>query len=62
MVMSKTKTLVMVTALAAVLGAGTACYRLFGGSSEAAKEAEIEECAGLSGQTRVDCEARHKGQ
>lgn len=60
--MSKKKTLVMVTALAAVLGAGTACYKRLAGSSEPAKEAEIAECAGLSGQARVDCEARHKGQ
>lgn len=58
--MSKAKNLVMLAALAVVLGLGTACYRLFVGSSEPAREAEIEECAGLSGQAKIDCEARHK--
>jgi uncharacterized membrane protein len=60
--MSKVKSLVMLAALATVLGAGTACFRLFGGSDEAAKDAEIEACAGLSGQARIDCEARHREQ
>jgi uncharacterized membrane protein len=58
--MSDAKTLLMLAALATVLGAGTACFRLFAGSSEPAREAEIEECAGLSGQARTDCEARHR--
>lgn len=60
--MSRMKTLVMLAALATVLGAGTACFRLFGGSDAPAKEAEIEACAGLSGQAKIDCEARHKQQ
>jgi hypothetical protein len=58
--MSKIKNLVMITALAIVLGLGTACFGPFGDTSEPAKEAEIPECAGLSGQARIDCEARHK--
>ena len=58
--MSKIKTLMMVTALAIVLGLGTACFGLLGDSKQPAKEAEIPECAGLSGQPRIDCEARHK--
>lgn len=60
--MSKLKDLVMITALAVAVGLGTACFGLFGDSSRPAKEAEIPECAGLSGQARIDCEARHKKQ
>ena len=60
--MPKMKTVVMLTALATVLGAGTACFRMFAGSDEAAQDAAIAECAGLSGQARVDCEERHKKQ
>ena len=58
--MSKLKDLVMIAALAIVLGFGAACFGLFGDSSQPAKEAEIPECAGLSGQARIDCEAQHK--
>lgn len=58
--MSKIKTLVMITAMATVLGLGIACFGLLGDSKQPAKEAEISECAGLSGQARIDCEARHK--
>ena len=57
--MSKVKNLMMVTALAIALGFGTACFSLFSGDKEPAKEAEIPECAGLSGQAKIDCEARH---
>ena len=60
--MSRLKTVVMLGALAFVLAAGTACFSLFAGSDEPAQEAEIAECAGLSGQAREDCEKRHRGQ
>ena len=56
------KNLLMVSALAVLLGLGTACFGLFSESDKPAKEAEIPECAGLSGQARIDCEARHKSQ
>jgi hypothetical protein len=52
----------MITALAISIGFGTACFRLLAGSSEPAREADIPECAGLSGQAKIDCEARHKKQ
>jgi hypothetical protein len=58
--MSRAKNLVLLTALAAVLALGTACFGLFAGDREPATEAESEECAGLSGQARIDCEARHR--
>ena len=58
--MSKVKNLMMIAALAIGLGLGTACFSIFSGGKEPAKEAEIPECAGLSGQARIDCEARHK--
>jgi hypothetical protein len=61
-VMSSVKNLVMITALAILLGFGTACFSHLAGSSKPAKEAEIPECAGLSGQARIDCETRHKKQ
>ena len=60
--MSKTKNLMMIAALAVALGFGTACFSHFAGSKEPAKEAEIPECAGLRGQAKTDCEARHKKQ
>lgn len=60
--MSNVKNLVMIAALAILLGFGTACFRLLAGSNEPAKEAEIPECAGLNGQAKIDCEARHKKQ
>ncbi len=58
--MTNVKNLMMFTALAIVLGFGTACFGLFAGSKKPAQEAEITECAGLSGQPKIDCEARHK--
>ena len=60
--MIKLKDLVMVTMLAVALGLGTACFGLFGGSKETPKEAEVPECAGLSGKARSDCEAQYKKQ
>jgi hypothetical protein len=59
-VMPKILDLIMITALAVVLGLGTACFGLFTDSNKPAKEAEIPECAGLGGQAKIDCEARHK--
>lgn len=59
--MCNTKDLVMITALAILLGFGTACFGLLG-DSKPSKEAEIPECAGLGGQAKVDCEAKYKQQ
>ena len=58
--MSKFKDLMMITALVIVVGLGTACFSLFTGGKKPMKESEIPECAGLSGQAKIDCEARHK--
>ncbi len=58
--MAKFKNLIMISGLAIVLGLGTACFGLFAGDKQPAKEAEIPECAGLSGQAKIDCEARYK--
>jgi hypothetical protein len=57
---TKPKTLVMLLALAAVLGAGTACFRLLAGITGPGEEAEVAECAGLAGEARTECEARHR--
>ena len=46
-VMLNVKNLIMIVALAIVLGFGTACFGLFTGDSKRAQEAEIPECAGL---------------
>jgi hypothetical protein len=54
------KRTIMVLGLAAVFLAGTACFGLFATKHEPAKDADIAECAGLSGQARVDCEQRHQ--
>ncbi len=54
------KRTMMLVALAGVFLAGTACFGLFATKHEPAKDAEIAECAGLSGQARVDCEQRHR--
>ena len=35
-------------------------FGLFSDSGQPSGEAEIAECAGLSGQARIDCEARYK--
>ena len=40
--------------------AGTACFGLFTTKHEPSKDTDIAECAGLSGQARVDCEQRHQ--
>jgi hypothetical protein len=58
--MPNLKTVVMLSAFAIVLGASTACYKRLAGSDEPAKDAEIAACAGLSGQAKVDCEARNR--
>ena len=59
-VMLNVKNLIMIVALAIVLGFGTACFGLFTGGSQRTQEAEIPECAGLGGQARIECEADHK--
>jgi hypothetical protein len=54
------KRMTMLLGLAGVFLAGTACFGLFASREDSAREAEIPECAGLSGQARVDCEQRHR--
>lgn len=54
-----TKTTLMILSLAGVFLFGTACFGLFGSSKPAAPSA-VAECAGLSGQARVDCEQKQK--
>ncbi len=54
------KRTLMLLALAGVFLAGTACFGLFTTKHEPAKDADIAECARLSGQARVDCEQRHQ--
>lgn len=53
------KTMLMVLGLAGVFAAGTACFGLFTRTDKAAADGAAE-CAGLSGQAKVDCEQRHK--
>jgi hypothetical protein len=38
--------------------AGTACFGLFT-RQDTSESSRFEECAGLSGQAKVDCERRH---
>ena len=57
--MSKFKNLVMFMALALVCGLGIACFSFHKDNKKPAGKAEIPECAGLSGQAKIDCEARH---
>ena len=51
------KTVLMLIGLGGVLALGTACFGLF--TREPAAETEVEACAGLSGQAKIDCEKRH---
>jgi hypothetical protein len=53
------KTLWMVLGLAGVFAAGTACFGLFAPRSERPEDPAVKECAGLSGQAKLDCERRH---
>jgi hypothetical protein len=65
MAMARIKTGLMVLGLAGVLGAGTACFGLFTRDDTRAREttATDDDCAGLSGQARIDCEnAKAKGR
>jgi hypothetical protein len=55
-----TKTIMMLAGLAGVFAAGTACFGLFSSGSERPPQGQVEECAGLSGQAKVDCERRHQ--
>lgn len=52
------KTLSMLLGLAGVFLAGTACFGLFTRTDSSARST-VEECAGLEGQAKVDCEQRH---
>jgi hypothetical protein len=51
------KTTVMLIGLAAAFAAITACFGMFSKDSPPA-ESQIEACAGLSGQAKIDCEKR----
>jgi uncharacterized membrane protein len=51
------KTAAMTLALASVLALGTACFGLFTATDERASTS-APECAGLSGQPKIDCERR----
>lgn len=51
------KTIVMLIGLAGVLAAGTACFGLFSRTPPPA-ETQVEACAGLSGEAKIDCERR----
>ena len=55
-----TKRTMMLLALAGVFLAGTACFGLFTTKQEPARDADIPECAGLSGQALADCQERHR--
>jgi len=52
--------LLLLFALAVLPTAGMACFDFFARRDDAAKEATIQACAGLSGPARVDCEKRHQ--
>lgn len=51
------KTFVMLIGLAAAFAAITACFGMFSKSPPPA-ESQVEACAGLSGQAKIDCEKR----
>jgi hypothetical protein len=53
-----TKTIVMLLGLAGVFAAGSACFGLFSSEKPAPPETQVEACAGLSGQAKIDCERR----
>ena len=55
------KNVLMALSLAGVFLFGTACFGWLM-RKEPATDAPIPECAGLSGQARIDCEARHRGE
>jgi uncharacterized membrane protein len=51
------KTVVMLAGLAAAFAALTACFGMFSKEPSPA-ETQVEACAGLSGQAKIDCEQR----
>lgn len=51
------KTISMLLGLAGVFLVGTACSGLFS-RPDPEQKSTVEACAGLSGQTKVDCEQR----
>jgi len=55
--MPSLKTVAMVLALAAVIGASTACFGRFT-RDDAAAPALAESCEGLTGEALLDCERR----
>jgi hypothetical protein len=54
-----TKTPLMLLGLAAVLGAGTACFGLFSNGDDA-RPTITSPCADLSGAERAECERRQE--
>jgi hypothetical protein len=52
------KNLLMLAGIAAVLGAGTACFGLF--SSAKDRPGVSDSCDDLTGQAKVDCERRRE--
>jgi hypothetical protein len=49
----------MLLGLGGVFAAGTACFDLFAAKDAPPPETQVEACAGLSGQAKIDCEKRH---
>jgi len=52
-----TKTIFMLIGLACAVAAGAACAGVFSRNPPPA-ETQVEACAGLSGQAKIDCERR----
>jgi len=52
------KTVLMLAGLGAAFVAITACSGMFSKNPPPA-ETQVEACAGLSGQAKIDCEQRH---
>ncbi len=53
-----TKTIAMLIGLAGAVAAGVACAGLFSSQKPPPAETQVEACAGLSGQAKIDCEQR----
>lgn len=56
------KRVVMLAALGSIFLLGTACFGLFTKSSDSSTPSNVEACAGLSGQAKVDCEQRNQAK
>lgn len=53
------KTILMVIGLTVVCTAGTACFGVFGPPKETPAGTTVEDCAGLSGDAKAECERQH---